>query len=208
MKKIAVEDNLQAATVECFRDHIGGPCLGCSLFNDEGIAASCESDVPGALIMAAGQILTGQPTFHVDIITADLTENSAIMLHCGNMPTHLADGKVPLKLIPIPEHVGPGAYGPTVQATMRPGPVTAANLVGRHGSLRVCVLEGEVVPYELEFPGSAAKVVFPFPLDEALEELGEAGYGHHFALIQGHVGQHLAEWCRLSKIQFTQVKPA
>jgi len=205
MQKIATEENLQAATVECFHDHLGGPCLGCSLFNDQGIAASCESDVPGAIIMAVGQILSGQPTFHVDIIKADLDENSSIWHHCGNMPTRLAAGQGHLKLRPIPEHIGPGAFGPTIQATLRPGPVTAANLVGRHGSMRVCAMEGEAVPYELEFPGSAAKVVFPFPLAESLEKLGEAGYGHHFALIQGHVGRELGEWCRLSKVQFMQI---
>ena len=204
MQKIATEEHLQAATVECFHDHLGGPCLGCSLFNDQGIAASCESDVPGAIIMAVGQILSGRPTFHVDIIKANLDENSSIWHHCGNMPTRLAAGRGPLKLRPIPEHIGPGAFGPTIQATMAPGPVTAANLVGRHGSMRVCAMEGEAVPYELEFPGSAAKVVFPFPLAESLEKLGEAGYGHHFALIQGHVGRELGEWCRLSKVQFMQ----
>jgi L-fucose isomerase-like protein len=205
MHKIATDENLQAATVECFHDHIGGPCLGCSLFNDQGIAASCESDVPGAIMMAAGQILSGQPTFHVDIIKANLDENSSIWHHCGNMPTRLAAGRGPLKLRPIPEHIGPGAYGPTVQATLRPGPITAANLVGRHGSMRVCAMEGEAVPYELEFPGSAGKIVFPFPLAESLERLGEAGYGHHFALIQGHVAGELGEWCRLSKVEFLKI---
>jgi len=205
MQKIASDENLQAATVECFHDHVGGPCLGCSLFNDQGIAASCESDVPGAIIMAVGQILTGQPTFHVDIIKANLSDNSSIWHHCGNMPTRLAADHGPLKLRPIPEHIGPGAFGPTIQATMRPGLITAANLVGRHGSMRVCAMEGEVVPYELEFPGSAAKVVFPFSLAETLEKLGEAGYGHHFALIQGHVGHELGEWCRLSEVQFMKI---
>jgi L-fucose isomerase-like protein len=204
MQKIAADENLQAVTVECFHDHVGGPCLGCSLFNDQGIAASCESDVPGAIIMSVGQILSGRPTFHVDIIKADLKENSAIWHHCGNMPTRLAADSGRLKLRPVPEHIGPGAYGPTIQATLRPGPITAANLVGRRGSMRVCAMEGEAVPYELEFPGSAAKVVFPFNLAEALEKLGNAGYGHHFALIQGHVGRELSEFCRLAGVQFLQ----
>ena len=204
MKMIATDENLQAVTVECFHDHLGGPCMGCSLFNDQGIAASCESDVPGAIIMAVGQILSGRPTFHADIIMADLKENSAIWHHCGNMPAQLAAERGSIKLRPIPEHIGPDAFGPTIQATLRPGPVTAANLVGRRGSMRVCAMEGEAVPYQLEFPGSAAKVVFPFSLAESLEKLGEAGFGHHFALIQGHVGQELGEWCRLSKVQYCQ----
>ena len=200
MQQIAADEALNALTIECFHDHLGGPCLGCSLFNDQGIAASCESDVPGAVIMAAAQLLTGKPTFHVDIIKADLEENSAIWHHCGNLPTRLASSPDPLQLRPIPEHIGPGAYGPTIQATMKPGPVTAVNLVGRRGTMRVSAMHGEAVPYELEFPGSAAKVVYPFSLAEALEKLGNAGYGHHFAIAQGHIGRELQEWCALLEI--------
>jgi L-fucose isomerase-like protein len=205
MKQIAADENLQAMTVECFHDHLGGPCLGCSLFNDQGIAASCESDVPGAIIMAAAQILTGKPTFHADILQADLVANSAIWHHCGNMPTTLAERPDRLGLIPIPEHIGPGAFGPTIQATMHPGPVTAINLCGRRGTMRVAALQGEAIPYTLEFPGSAAKVVYPFDLAKALETLGEAGYGHHFALTQGHVGHEIGEWCKLLGIDYLQI---
>jgi L-arabinose isomerase len=83
--------------------------------------------------------------------------------------------------------------------------VTAVNLVGRKGSMRVAALLGEAVPYELEFPGSAAKVVFPFSLAEALENLGNAGFGHHFALVQGHVGLEIKEWCQLLGIGYLQI---
>jgi L-arabinose isomerase len=67
-------------------------------------------------------------------------------------------------------------------------------------------LEGEAVPYELEFPGSAAKVVYPFNLAEAFERLGNAGYGHHFAIAQGHIGDDLAEWCRLTQIDYLLIQ--
>jgi L-fucose isomerase-like protein len=206
MKQLTAEENLGAMTVECFHDHLGGPCLGCSLSNDEGIAASCESDVPSAVMMAAGQILSGEPTFHVDILNTDMQANLAIMHHCGNLPRRLAAEPWPLRLRPIPEHIGPGAYGPTIQATMKPGPVTVTNLVGRHGTIRVCALEAETIAHELEFPGSAAKVVFPFDLGEALEALGNAGYGHHFVLVRGHLSRELSEWCRLLDIDFMQPK--
>ena len=202
MQKIASDEALQAVTVECFHDHLGGPCLGCSLFNDQGVAASCEADVPGAVAMAIGQMLTGQATFHTDILLANLEENSAMWHHCGNLPTTLSDRPDPLRLRPIPEHIGPGAYGPTVQAVMKPGPVTGINLVGRRGNMRIAALQGEAVPYELEVPGSAAKVVYPYSLAEALEQLGEAGYGHHFALAQGHIALELEEYCKLLGIQY------
>jgi L-arabinose isomerase len=48
-------------------------------------------------------------------------------------------------------------------------------------------------------------VLFPFSLAEALENLGNAGYGHHFALVQGHVGLELNEWCQLSGIGYLQI---
>jgi L-fucose isomerase-like protein len=206
MQQLAREEDLHAVTVECFHDHLGGPCLGCSLFNDSGVAASCESDVPGALLMAACQMLSGRPTFHVDIIKADLRANFAILHHCGNLPRRLAEDPAAIGLRAIPEHIGPGAYGPTIQATMRPGPITIANLVGRHGSLRVCALEAEAVSYTLEFPGSAAKAVFPYDLTTALETLGNAGYGHHFVVMEGHLADDLGEWCRLTGVAFLPIQ--
>jgi hypothetical protein len=99
---------------------------------------------------------------------ADLSGNSAICHHCRNLPAKLANCE-PLKLRPITEQIGNGAYGPTIQATMRPGFVTTINLVGRKDAIRIAAMEGEVAPYELEFPGSAGKVVFPFDLAQALE---------------------------------------
>jgi L-fucose isomerase-like protein len=201
MKDLVAQEALQAVTVECFHDHLGGPCLSCSLFNDQGVAASCESDVPGALLMSACQMLSGAPTFHVDIIKADLARGEAILHHCGNMPRSLAD-QDRIGLRAIPEHIGPGAYGPTLQATMAPGPITIANLVGRRGTMRLCALEAEAVPYTLEFPGSAAKVVFPYDLTEALEAIGNAGFGHHFVVMRGHQARDLGEWCALTGVAF------
>ena len=204
LQRIIAEENLQAFSVECFHDHLGGPCLGKSIANDMGVAASCESDIPGAVMMAAMQLLSGEPTFHSDFIRINFEDNSGILHHCGNLPRRLAARPEKLGLLPIPEHIGPGAYGPVIQATMKATPVTLTNLVGRRGTLRVAAMEGEAVPYELEFPGSAAKVVFPFNLGSALEEWGNAGFGHHYAVVVGHVAREVSEWCKLVNVPFRQ----
>ncbi len=70
-------------------------------------------------------MLTGQPTFHADIVEADLGENTAILHHCGNMPLELAADAKPI-LKPIRETAGPGAFGPTIKTTMRPGAVSTS----------------------------------------------------------------------------------
>ena len=201
MKHLVKEENLDAVTLECFHDHLGEPCLGCSIFNDAGIAAPCEADVNSAVVMMAGQILSGEPTFHVDIFRAELSRNAAIMAHCGNLPRRLAAEPDKVRLTKGREF-GAGFAGPVVQANMRPGPVTVVNLVGRRGTMRMGVIEAEVVSDELEFPGSSAEVVFPFDLARALETLGNNGYGHHFVLIPGHFGEDLVEWCRRLKIDY------
>jgi L-arabinose isomerase len=204
MKRLVAEEDLQAVTMECFHDHLGEPCLGFSTLNDEGIVAPCENDVLSAIVMKAGQLLSGEPAFHSDIIEADYEEDWAVFHHCGNMPQRLvAQDKRPL-LRPIREDVGPGAKGPTIQATMGPRRITAANLVGGQHTLRMCALEGETLPYRTNLPGSGAKVAFLFNLGEALENLGNEGYGHHFALASGHVGRELDEWCALLDIPYVQ----
>lgn len=201
MKQLAAEENLRAITLECFPEHLGEPCLGCSLLNDDGIAAPCEADVTASIPMTAGWLLTGEATFHADLIVADMDKNSAVMGHCGNLPYKLAADSKRVKLFPMPGHYGPSTFGPNISATMKSGPVTAVNLVGRRGNMRMAFLEGEAVPYELEFPGSWTKVKFGFDLADALEGLGNAGYGHHWSIVQGHVGRELDEWCNLLKIE-------
>jgi L-fucose isomerase-like protein len=201
LKRLVAEEALQAITLECFHDHLGGPCLGFSALNDQGVAAPCENDVLASILMAAGQMLTGQPTFHADIVEADLVENTAILHHCGNMPLMLAaDAKPVLKA--IRESAGPGAFGPTIKTTMSPGAVTAVNLVGRAGTMRMCALEGTALHFKTEMPGSGALLKLDCNLEKALEHFGNEGYGHHFVVIRGHVSLVVEEWCRQADIAF------
>lgn len=202
LKDFVNGQNLQALTLECFHDHLGGPCLGFCLLNDHGIAAPCENDIPAAILMTAAQLLSGEATFHTDIVEADYAKNTAIFHHCGNLPLSLVKAGERPGLKPIRETAGPGAYGPTIQATMKPGPVTVANLVNGQKELRLCALEGEVLPAGIGLPGSGAVVGFPFSLREALEVVGNQGYGHHFVLIQGHRAHELAAWCGLTGVRY------
>lgn len=204
MRHMVEDEGLQAVTLECFHDHLGESCLACSKFNDEGIASPCESDVHGAVMMIAGQMLSGEPTFHVDIFRADLSRNTAIMAHCGNLPRHLARNPDQVRLTRAREF-GAGFSGPIVKANMKPGPITVVNLVGRRGTMRICAMEGEVESDDLDFPGSSATVVFAFDLAEALEELGNAGYGHHFVLIPGHFAADFEEWGRMLGVDFLRI---
>jgi L-arabinose isomerase len=204
LKRLADEEDLQAVTLECFHDHLGGPCMGFCLMNDQGIPAPCENDVHAAILMAVGQMLSGEPTFHADIVEADYERNTAVMHHCGNLPLRLAAPSPKPGLKPIRENVGPGAFGPTIQAWMKPGPVTAVNLVGGARGLRVAALEGEVLAEKVDLPGSGALIAFPHDLAASLEELGNAGYGHHFVILIGHHGTELAEWCALSDVACVQ----
>ncbi len=205
MKRLAAEENLQALTLECFHDHLGEPCLGCSILNDEGIPAPCEADVHGAVVMTAAQLLSGEPAFHVDIFRADLSRNLAVMAHCGNLPRRLAAVPERVRLTPAREF-GAGFAGPIVKGNMKPGPVTVLNLVGRRGTMRISAMEANVVSDDLDFPGSAAEVVFPFDLAGALETLAEAGYGHHFVLVPGHFAEVMAEWCAMLGVDFLQIR--
>ena len=206
MKDLADQETLQAVTVECFHDHLGGPCLGCSLFNDQGVAASCESDVPGALLMSAGQLLSGAPTFHVDIIKADLARGEAILHHCGNLPRRLAEHRSASGCSGDSR-----AHRPRARMGRRcrrrwpldrsPSPTSSAG-VARCACAR---WRPRPSPYTLEFPGSAAKAVFPYDLTEALESIGNAGFGHHFVVLRGHQARDLGEWCALSGVEFLPV---
>lgn len=152
----------------------------------------------GALPMAAGQLLAGEPMIHVDIIRADLSKDTAVLRHCGNLPRRLAETPDRGGLRPIPKYIDPGAHGPMTQTMMAPGPMTIANLEGCRGTMRLCDMDAEAAAYGLEFPRFGRKVVFPWSLAQTFEQIGNVGFGHHFVVKRGHLTRELREWRQLA----------
>ena len=86
-KEYIKENGIGALSSRCWPDFFtsfGTPvCSVLSLLNAEGIAASCEADVYGALSMYIGNRLTGKAVFFGDPVSMDEAEGTVTYWHCG-----------------------------------------------------------------------------------------------------------------------------
>ncbi|MFV0586323.1 fucose isomerase [Bacteroides reticulotermitis] len=85
IKKISIEENLDALTLSCFKlieqlDTTG--CLALSLLNDEGIVAGCEGDLQSVFTLLATKALTGKGSFMANPSMINSRNNELILSHC------------------------------------------------------------------------------------------------------------------------------
>ncbi len=70
-------------TIRCFdliKELKTTPCLSLAVFNDEGLTAGCEGDVPSVISMRIAQLLTGKPAFMAN--TLKINGDEITIAHC------------------------------------------------------------------------------------------------------------------------------
>jgi len=94
LKFIVEKYNLDGFTLRCFDlldplENTG--CLALSLFNDEGVPAGCEGDIPALLSMAILKCLVDQPSFVANPSRIDADKNEMVLAHC-TVPMSITEG--------------------------------------------------------------------------------------------------------------------
>ena len=93
-KDYVAGNHIGALSSRCWPDFFtsfGTPvCSVLAMLNASGIAASCESDVYGALSMYIGTQLTGNAAFFGDPVSMDEKEGTITFWHCGMAACTLA----------------------------------------------------------------------------------------------------------------------
>ena len=91
LKKICVEERLDALTIRCF-DIVKAcgttSCLALALLNDEGIVAGCEGDMQTLMSMLLVKRLCGEEAFMAN--PSQLTETTTMLAHC-TIPLKMCD---------------------------------------------------------------------------------------------------------------------
>lgn len=184
------------------------PGAALTWIEEQGMVASCEGDVLGALTMAALRVLSGAGAALLDVATVDPSSGTALLWHCGGSPLSLADddGAAWTRHSTLGRNV-PGARQAGVVADLQfaPGPVTIAR-IDRDGR-RLTVAEAVVVPGpDVGFDGTRGWIGeitiggAPVSLLDFVEHVVGRAVDHHLALTPGHHGRSLLEWARWSGI--------
>ena len=214
LKQFAEEKNLSGIGVQCWTaiQEIYGisPCYAMGRLTDQGIMASCEVDIYGALTMLIqylASLKTTVPHFIDWTIKHQERDNVFLAWHCGNAPPSLVcEGcKVRVREQSVLAVVlGREKSMGTVEFQLKPGPVTICRLVEYDGSFKMLVTKGEIEKADQELRGSWSWVKVP-DLDLLYRVLVEEGFIHHASMIHGDYVKPIVDACRLLGIEVVQV---
>lgn len=184
LRDIVEANRLDALTVRCF-DLLGDigntGCLALSRFNDEGLVAACEGDLPATLTMMVLSGLTGRACFMANPSDLDLKAGTATFAHCS----------VPLSLVRsfrLRSHFESG-LGLGIEGHFAPGVMTVARIGGENLS-RFTAFTGTVVPEEsAPFREDLCRTQITLKVGEATvrELLGRPLGNHHVLALGDHV---------------------
>lgn len=210
LREFAEEKKLAAMAVQCWTamQEVYGVC-SCSAMGrltDQGILASCEVDVYGALTMLV-QYLAGlktTPPHFIDwTIQHQEKENVFLAFHCGNAPISLACRGCPVKLRGhsiLERTLGPEKSDGTAEFQLKPGPVTICRLVEYDGLFKMLVTKGEIKQSHQSLRGSWSWVEVP-DLPYLYRVLVEEGFIHHASMIHGDYADAIADACKFLGIE-------
>ena len=217
LKDLMAEHGYDALAVECwptFQDDFDmAPCMAYSLLGSEdGVAVSCEGDVPGAVSMLLMNSISATPgsSTLLDIAAIDPETNAALLWHCGVTPRHFGVSNG----IRWVEHVTFGRksdvrYGVSGDLVFAPQTTTIA--YAGDGFSELLVVSAEIVARpspgfdgtrgwfsELRLNGE------PIDLMDLVNTLVVRGHEHHYAVAQGDLTSELNEvaaWLGMRTVQ-------
>jgi len=195
LKKIVKEKNIQAYAPECwpeFRDVDETPfCPANSRMTTQGVMASCECDIDGALTMMLGYALTGNSVFFADFVNFIEDNNTVLFWHGGNAPYDLATSK------PVCEKIFGGL---STSSVLKGGVVTVYRLNSIKGQFMLHVGGGNAIETEPVLKGSNMSVRMKSGNKEFIESLLENGIPHHNAIVYGDIAEELKEFAKFMRI--------
>ena len=198
IKKLVERYGLSGLAIKCYTKYMGKICLAGALLAEEGVVCACEGDVNNTVMMKILNVLSGDCVNCTDILQPDVESNTILFAHCGNTGFSLAPSDNDLELCPV-RIMEQGVCGRFV---CKPGFVTAADLVGHGGTLRMSVMTGEVVPSGMEFPGTPMKIRIKRPVLDVCEDIAVRGCGHHWMVCYGDYKQQLKSYCEKCGIHY------
>ena len=192
-KDYVVNNGIQALSSRCWPDFFtdfGTPVCGVlSLLNANGIAASCESDVYGALSMYIGQAFSGQAAFFGDPVSLDEDEGTITFWHCGMAACSLARTDTGAQVGVHPNR----KIGPVMDFGCRASDEATIFRVGRKkdGSFRFFIAEGRILDKPKQFCGTSIVVQTDTPAKDVVHQSVKAGWEPHYVVLYAAAADRL-----------------
>lgn len=192
-KDYIIENGIGAISSRCWPDFFtsfGTPvCAVLSLLNANGINASCEADVYGALSMYVGCQLSGLSTFFGDPVSLDEKENTITYWHCGMAACNLARKESGAQVGVHPNR----KIGPVMDFGCKPCAHATVFRIGRKpdGNFRFFITTGEVLDKPRQFNGTSIVVKTNTDARDVICNSVKDGWEPHFVVIYKNVQDEL-----------------
>ena len=182
LRRIIDKYGLNGLTIRCFdlltAVHNTG-CMALALLNSEGLAATCEGDVPAMVSMALARKLTGCSGFQANL--SQIKGDDLLFAHC-TLPLSMADNWV------YDTHFESG-FGVAVHGEIPEGPVTIFKLSPDFD--RAFIFEGEIVANDYQENLCRTQIHVNAP--GAAPYFLSSSIGNHHIIIPGHVARDMKE---------------
>lgn len=199
------ENKVGAIASRCWPDFFtdyGAPvCTVLSLLNDNGISASCETDIGGVISMFIGSELTAGPTYFGDPVAVDESCDGIVFWHCGAGATSLARKEEGPQLGVHPNR----KIGPTMEFGLKSGEVTILRLGKDKNGFRMFVLKAEALNEPQKFWGTSVTIK-PHGGNSS-QKIGQFisdGWEPHFVVAYGDITQELRLLCKFLRIDILE----
>lgn len=162
-----------------------GFIVGHSLLTAAGIPCSGEGDIKTALAMKICDTLATGGSF-CEIVAADFNRDTMIIGHDGPFHIMISKGKPILRGMGV--YHGKRGSGVSVEAKVRPGPVTTLGVTQTgDGKLKLNISQGEAVDAPILMNGNTSThIKFPLKPAEYMDKWFQEAPTHHCALSVGH----------------------
>jgi len=182
------------------------PCLAMGRLTDQGIMASCEVDIYGALTMLVqylAALKTTPPHFIDWTIQHQEQENVFLAWHCGNAPPSLVCEGCQITVrhqSVLGDMLGPERSQGTGEFQLKPGLVTICRLVEYDGKFKMLITKGRIRESAQKLLGSWSWVEVP-DLASLYKTLITEGFIHHASMIHGDYAQAIIDSCKFLGIE-------
>lgn len=184
IKVLVKKYNLSGFTIRCF-DLLGTlkttACLALSHFNDEGIIATCEGDVPSMLGMYVAQKMLNEAAFQCNPSRIDTKNNEILLAHC-TIPCNICKSFV------LDTHYESG-IGVGIHGEVKEGNATIFRL--NSALTEFFVEEGTIKNNQYENKLCRTQIVCNFP---ELDKILKTPLGNHELIILGHHKEALVKY--------------
>ncbi|MFA6135325.1 MAG: L-fucose/L-arabinose isomerase family protein [Phycisphaerae bacterium] len=199
LKKFVADNQLDGLGIQCWTSiqaNLGiCSCTTMSRFDDKGIPAACEADMPGTMSMHAMQLASGGPSCLADWNNLHNDDNELVNCwHCGVFPASWAKGKARMGC----QEIIAGTTGRenamgVLEFVMQDGPVTLCRVTqGNEGEFKVALAEGTVEANKAKTFGSYGWVRIP-GMQRFYKNVLLRHFPHHVAMNRSSVGNVLWE---------------